>query len=293
MGAQPLEVHEEMVSSPAEAARLREEELALMRGTFDGVAVLLAGLANVVMQLAWLEVGHGVAHSTVASGQVFKHPFKRYRTTIGYLMVAQFGSDELRAAYREAVNGSHRAVRSAPGAAVKYNAFNRDLQLWVASCIFYGARDIATRMHGEFTAEQDEVFLRAGARWATTLQVPQEMWHQDMEAFWEYWAAGLQRAQFDDVTAPYLRALLNFKFLARPLRPLVRPLVWANIGFLPEEIRDGLGVGWSARDQRAHDRFLRLLGVVSRPLPAVLRMAPAMSMLWNIQLRQRLGRSLV
>jgi uncharacterized protein (DUF2236 family) len=276
-----------------ESDRLREEELALLDRTFDGVGVLLAGLANVTMQLSWLEVGHGVAHSPVTSGQVFKHPFKRYRTTIGYLMVAQFGSPELRAAYRAAVNESHRPVHSGPDAEVKYNAFNRDLQLWVASCIYFGTRDTAIREYGDLTAEEDEVLLRAGARWATTLQVPQDMWHPNMDAFWDYWTAGLERASFDQTTAPYLRALMDFKFIAKPLQPMVRPLTWVNIGFLPAELREALGYQWSQRDQRRHDALLRGIGYASRPLPAVLRQAPARSMLWNIQLRHLLGRPLV
>lgn len=304
MGAQPLPVHESMVPNPvagdeswtparAEAQRLRDEEIALLQRTFDGVAVLLAGPANVVMQLAWLEIGHGVAKSPVVSGQVFKHPFKRYRTTIGYLAIAQWGSDDLRADYREAVNGSHRPVRSAPGAAVKYNAFNRDLQLWVASCIYYGARDIAIRSHGAFTPAEEEIYLRASSRYATTLQVPQDMWHQDFASFQAYWEAGLERCSLDDVTAPYLRALIDLKFAAKPLRPLLRPLTWANIGFLPAELREAFGFDWSERDQQRHDVMLRLVGRASRPLPTVLRQAPVLAMMWNIQLRRRLGRPLV
>ncbi len=70
------------------------------------------GAANVVMQLSWPEVGHGVAESKVESGSLAKHPWKRARTTFTYLSVAILGSDDERRAYREAVNGAHRYVRS-------------------------------------------------------------------------------------------------------------------------------------------------------------------------------------
>ena len=40
----------------------------------------LAG-ANVIMQLAQLPVGRGVAESKVDSGNLYKHPLKRARTT--------------------------------------------------------------------------------------------------------------------------------------------------------------------------------------------------------------------
>src|SRR3989337_1253342 len=59
-----------------------------------------AGAANVVMQLSWPEVGHGVVESKVDSGNVLKHPWKRARTTFQYLAVAILGSAQDRAAMR-------------------------------------------------------------------------------------------------------------------------------------------------------------------------------------------------
>ena len=39
-----------------------------------------AGPANVIMQLSWPPVGHGVVESKVDSGNLLKHPWKRART---------------------------------------------------------------------------------------------------------------------------------------------------------------------------------------------------------------------
>ncbi len=78
-----------------------------------------AGAANVIMQLSWPQVGYGVAESTVDSGNLLKHPWKRARTTFQYLAVAILGGPDDRAAFREAVNSSHRHVKStaeSPGA---------------------------------------------------------------------------------------------------------------------------------------------------------------------------------
>ena len=303
MGAEPLP-QSRLVSNPTVGspegpalvptpAGVRAEQDRFLREKFDGAALFLAGPANVVMQLSWLEIGRGVAESPVESGQVFKHPLKRYRTTIGYLAIATFGSDDLRMAYRQAVNSAHRPIRSGPDSPVKYNAFNRDLQLWVASCIYYGARDVITRMNGPLTDEEELLLLQASSRYATTLQVPEEMWHRDMAAFWDYWEAGLERAEMDDVTGSYLRALVEFKFMAKPLQPLLRPFSWANVGFLPQELRDHLDLDWTDRDQRRHDLMLKTLKLIGRPLPSSIRLLPLTSMMWNIQLRRRLGRPLV
>lgn len=277
-----------------ERAELRAEEDALLRKYLDAVTIFAAGPANVVIQLAWPEVGYGVIESKVDSGKVFKHPLKRFRTTIGYLGVAMFGSPGLREDYRKAINEQHRQVRSGPDSPVKYNAFNRELQLWVASSIYYGARDSVTRMHGPLTPREEEVLLRAGARWGTTLQVPAEMWHTDMAAFWEYWEAGIQRCDIPPPVAQYFHALLGFEIFPSPMnRVLAFALRWLNIGFIPAELRDQLGLEWTARDEARFNRLLRVLGAVSRPLPHVVRMTPINLMMWNLALRRRLGRPLV
>ena len=49
---------------------------------------LLAGGANVVMQLSRPGVGYGVVESRVESGRIDRHPIKRARTTFTYLAVS-------------------------------------------------------------------------------------------------------------------------------------------------------------------------------------------------------------
>jgi uncharacterized protein (DUF2236 family) len=75
-------------------------------------SALLAGPANVIMQLSRPAVGYGVFESRVESGRVDRHPIKRARTTFTYLAVATQGSDEQKAAFRRAVNRAHdRCIR--------------------------------------------------------------------------------------------------------------------------------------------------------------------------------------
>ena len=68
-----------------------------------------ASAANVIMQLSWPGVGHGVVESKVDSGNLLKHPWKRARTTFQYLAVAILGNDDDRVAMRKAVDTAHRA----------------------------------------------------------------------------------------------------------------------------------------------------------------------------------------
>lgn len=273
---------------------LTDTQRALLRRRTDGLAIFLAGPANVAMQLALRPVGRGVVESTVHSGSVYRHPLKRFRTTIGYIDIALNADDELREDYRRAVDGSHRQVRSGPDSPVKYNAFDRNLQLWVASCLYYGVRDAFVLMHGPLTEQEEEELLSACSRLGTTLQVPAEMWHRDRAAFEEYWAAGLQQIQVDDETRAYLLGILDGDILAPPVKVIARPVLrFFNTGFLVPEVRDALGLSWSDRQDRIFRRILRAIGTAARPLPHAVRVVPMNWMSLNIRARRALGRPLV
>ena len=168
-----------------------------------GVA-LLAGPANVIMELARPGVGYGVMESRVESGRADRHPIKRARTTFTYLAVATRGSDEQKKAYRRAVNKSHAQVYSTPDSPVQYNAFDKDLQLWVAACLYKGGVDIARVFIGEMDDETADRHYRESMALATTLQVPAEMWPADRAAFDRYWQESLDKVHIDDTIREYL-----------------------------------------------------------------------------------------
>ena len=107
-----------------------------MASSDDAAGVgLLSGAANVIMELARPGVGYGVKDSRVESGRARPHPIKRARTTFTYLAVALSGTETQKKAYRRAVNKSHAQVYSTPDSPVEYNAFDKNLQLWVAACL--------------------------------------------------------------------------------------------------------------------------------------------------------------
>ena len=93
---------------------------------------------------------------------------KRARTTLSYLAVAILGTPEDRAAYRAAVDRAHRQGPFHTDSPVKYNAFDRDLQMWVAACLFVGLEDTYQLLRGELSAEQAEEFYRSGFTPGTT-----------------------------------------------------------------------------------------------------------------------------
>jgi len=265
----------------------------LLERSLSGIGMAAAG-ANVIMQLSMLPVGHGVARSRVDGGRVDRHPIKRTRTTLAYLAVALLGSDEEREAMRREVDRQHRQVRSQPGDPVPYNAFDTDLQLWVAACLYKGIEDIDRVAGIERTEEEAERLYRYAARLGTTLQVRPEQWPADRAAFHRWWDAKVREIAMDDLTRSYLQGIARAEFLGRPWSSLLGPLVQLqSVGFLPPEFRDELGLPWTERHQRAFDRMMRTWAAVDRRLPSVVRRFPFNAYLWDTRLRIRTGRPIV
>lgn len=127
--------------------------------------MLLAGGANIILQLALPAVGYGVAESRVESGSILHHPIKRSRTTFTYLAVAMMGTSEEKLAYRRAVNRSHAQVHSTEDSPVKYNAFDENLQMWVAACLYWGFVDTHQKLHGPMSQQEQETFTSWPTRW--------------------------------------------------------------------------------------------------------------------------------
>ena len=271
-----------------------------VRDAVTGLAFAAAG-ANVIMQLSRLPVGHGVARSTVDSGRVDKHPLKRLRTTSSYLAVVLLGSEEDRAAMCREVNRVHAHVRSEPSDPVQYNAFDPELQLWVAACLYQGTEDVYRILVPDPSDATLDVLYRHGELFGTTLQVPAGAWPADRAAFGDYWRAGLERIEVDDITRPYLRGIAELAFLEerlgilapaviRPFGPLNRFL---TVGFLHEPFRHALGLDWDARSQRRFDALVGGIATFLRAAPPPLRAFPFNAYLWDVRRRLRSGRPLV
>lgn len=262
-----------------------------------GVA-LLAGPANVIMELARPGVGHGVAESRVESGRIDRHPIKRARTTFTYIAVANAGTDTQEAAFRRAVNGAHAQVYSTPDSPVSYNAFDPELQLWVAACIYKGGIDVYRTFVGELNDEDADRLYREGMSIGTTLQVPPEMWPQDRAAFDRYWQESLEKVHIDDTVRAFLYPIAVSRIrgvaLPGPLRRLSESFnLLITTGFLPQRFRDEMGLPWDAVKQRRFDRLMAVLATVNSMLPRVVRQFPFNLMLWDLDRRIRTGRPLV
>ena len=229
---------------------------------------MLLPAANVIMQLSLPGVGYGVLESPVDSGNVYKHPFKRARTTGTYLAAATLGTDADRALIRDEVDKVHALVRSTASSPVSYNAFDPRLQLWVAACLYRYYIDQHEFLYGPLDDEAAEAVYRDARMLGTTLQVREDMWPPDRVAFDEYWKRTLDELSIDPPVRQHLHGVAAMAFLPAPLRMLAgRFNLFATKGFLPAEFRAQMKMTWTAAQQRRFEWLLTALRVADRVIP--------------------------
>jgi uncharacterized protein (DUF2236 family) len=107
----------------------------------------------------------------------------------------------------------------------------------------------------------------------------------------------MNQIQWDEETRAYARDLVNSDFFpgAQKIFSILfgGPMRFFNIGFLPPEMRSELGFEWTESDERTFRRTLRLVGIVTRPLPFAIRRIPTNWMSMNLRIRRRLGKPMV
>jgi len=260
-------------------------------------AGVLLPAANVIMQLSLPGVGYGVLESPVDSGNVYKHPFKRARTTGTYLAVAAIGTESDRALIRDAVDVAHRQVRSTSSSPVAYNAFDPKLQLWVASCLYRYFVDQHEFLHGPLDLEDPagaESVYHDAKRLGTTLQVPERMWPPDLAAFDEYWKRSLDELRIDPPVREHLHGVASMAFLPLPLRALGGPFnLFATTGFLAPEFRAMMELQWSQAQQRRFEWLLTALRLADRLIPHRVWIFGYQLYLGDMRIRARRGRRIV
>ncbi|RAQ60689.1 cytochrome P450 monooxygenase, partial [Aspergillus flavus] len=126
------------------------------------------------------------SHPQVAQG-VHNHsyfrsdPMTRAYYTLLYVY-GVIGTPEERDYVSKMVNKAHRGVRGR-----NYNAMDPKQQLWVASCFFVASLTVQETFFGLLDDQSKEVLYKDATRFGTSLQVPLEMWPENVNKFYEYW----------------------------------------------------------------------------------------------------------
>lgn len=234
---------------------------------FVGESMLLLGAgATVLLQLAEPGVGYGVAdHSTT-----LQRPLDRLRTTMTYVYAVTLGTEEEKKAIVRLVNKAHVPVR-----AESYNAFDPELQLWVAATLYRNGLDMYERFFGKLPDAEAERIYRQSAVYGTALQVKDDMWPATRAEFDAYWDEKIATLRVDDKVRAYTRGLLSGGDSPLPVRIAMPLQRFLTIGLLPQRIRDEFALPWSPRDQRRFDRLMATFGAVYVKVPRPVRQLSA------------------
>lgn len=235
-------------------------------------------VANIVMQLSLPPVGHGVNESHVASGSPRRRPVKRARTTQLYLTVALMGNEADRTALREELRQVHTPIHSTTESPVKYSANAKDLQLWVAACLFRYYIDQYTILYGSLPIEQLDHLVQDGSVLATGVNVPHRDWPKDWLQFEQYWQQMLPRLAIAQPVRDDFESLADLTFLAEAwgwrgailARMLGRTFHFLTRATLPPFFRELMGWDWTAADQHRFDRILRVIRPIDTALNPLL-----------------------
>ncbi|WP_285115804.1 oxygenase MpaB family protein [Leifsonia sp. fls2-241-R2A-40a] len=232
---------------------------------------LAGGGCALLLQIAHPAVGRGVVeHSDFA-----QRLMDRLDGTMLYLTATMFGSAEQQTALRRIVNRAHAPVRSrGTSTAPAYNAYDPDLQLWVAGTLYWTMMDLHRRVFGALTPSQAEDAYGQLSRALSNLQLTHDRWPATVAAFGEYWERTVATLAVDAEVLALSRQILYPRRAAwwlRPWLPLVRLI---TAGLLPDAVRQQFRLDWDERRQRRFDRTIRMLTVVYPRLPMWLRTLP-------------------
>ncbi len=228
--------------------------------------IYLGAGAAIIRQLANPAVGLGVARHSSA----LQDPMPRLYKTMDYIYVVALGSDRERRIIAREVDQAHKPVRSQ-----YYDAFDPQLQLWVAATLYKGGIEVYELMFGRLDQASREHLLQQAAVYGTTLQMPPALWPADSEAFEHYWDRALAGFDVPAEVRDYVHALLEASAAPWYIKALMPVQSLATRALLGPSLRRKFELPWSRRDEFLWRWFMRIAPPVYRLLPIRLRYLPA------------------
>lgn len=253
-----------------------------LRDVGSEAVVIAGGGAAILTQLANPAIGHAVArHSDFVA-----HPTRRLKHTLTFVYAVIYGTPDQVAAVKAQVNRAHLPVRSTRDDAVRYDAADADLQLFVAATLWHTFVELRVRLVGALDEVDLDNVYRDYAVIGTSLQVAEGAWPIDRAAFATYWGTQSSRLAVDDTVREVAQNLLYPKtgpLWLRASMPLAR-LVTA--GLLSAELREAYRMPWSPRRARRFERALDTIATVNRVLPRRVREWPRHHLLAELTRRR-------
>ncbi|WP_223691743.1 oxygenase MpaB family protein [Leifsonia poae] len=237
-----------------------------------GEALYLAGGGRaLLLQIAHPAIGRGVVeHSDFAHRLM-----ERLHATMTFVYASVYATPEEFAAVRRSVNRAHAPVHAeADGERPSYNAYDPELQLWVAATLYETMMTLYERFFSPLPAADADRIYREFTSLGSALQVPQQNWPADRAAFADYWQETLRTLRPTPDTRKVARQILYPRGVPLWLRGLFPQARLVTAGLLPERLRDDFGLPWNDRTARRFERWMRVAEAVYPRLPTSLRHRP-------------------
>ena len=241
---------------------------------------LVGGGRALLLQVAHPAVGRGVVeHSDFA-----ERAMDRLHATMTFMYAATFATPEEFAVVRRRVNRAHAPVRAeATEVAPAYNAFDPQLQLWVAATLYQTMTQLHERVFGMLTEDERESVYREYTRLGANLQVPPSSWPPTRAAFDGYWQTMVDRLAVGDGTRELAQQILYPRNIPLWMRLLLPDVRLVTAGLLPPEVREQYRLTWDADRERRYERWMRRLARWYPRVPRFLRTAPRDSYLRRVR----------
>ena len=244
-------------------------------------AIMLGAGRALVLQLAHPSVAQGVEDHSDFKG----NPFKRLQGTLEATYAAVFGREDLARDVGARIQWIHDFVTGPD-----YRANDVTNLLWVHATLCDTALRAYTTLVEPLSPRDEETYYEEMTRVAELFGVPRSDQPTTLRDFRAYMADTLSQVRVTKTGVALTRFVLDPTLpfqLHVPLRPLLALQRRFTLGTLPPEIRNQLGVEWSARDQQRFDATERRVRAIFRATPRALRTAPTRAagplLLWQAE----------
>ncbi len=259
-----------MTTAKAKASRRSGDGPVDLRTVAAEVLPLVGGGRALLLQVALPPVGRGVVeHSDFA-----ERVMDRLHATMTFMCAAVFATPEEFAVVRRRVNRAHAPVRAEASAdAPAYNAYDPQLQLWVAATLYRTMVELHETVFGPLSADEHERVYQEYTRLGANLQVPPSSWPPSRSAFEEYWSTMLDRLSVDDSVRALAGQILYPRNIPWWMRLLLPDARLVTAGLLPSSVREQYRLPWDAERHDRYERWMRRLTRWYPRIPARLRHA--------------------
>lgn len=233
--------------------------------------VLAGGSCALLMQAAHPVVAAGVEqHSTYATD-----PFGRLMRTLTSSFDVVFGTRTQADATIRRVNAIHARVRGTrPDDGTPYSAMDPEALLWVHATLIDTALRVYSRFVRPLRPDEEQAYHLESARVAVLLGVAEADLPPSIHAL-RAWMGGMIESGTVRVTPGARRIARTVLYPTRfPPRIAWDAAHLVSMATLPEPIRRGYGIGWSADRERGMERITAASRALLPFLPSVIRHAP-------------------